>query len=130
MYKAKLWDGDKWNIHSDSYGPSKNEGISAGNKYHEQKYGSKDKDISSDYMKKEERDEKEENKGKDFFEDSGEEKKEQGINEEGIPFKAAKQIFDEGRHEPKKIERQKDDKTIEDAIKKAIEGEKRLIIMD
>jgi len=132
MYKAKLWDEDKWNIHSGSYGSSKyGTQLSEDKKdkaYHEQKYGQKEKDSSSDYAKNEEQKEKEE-KNKDVF-DSEEEKKKQDIKEDEIPAKAAKQIFEEARLETKKTENKKDIKTIEDAIKKAIEEEKKVIMMD
>ena len=132
MYKAKLWDEDKWNIHSSSYGSSKYGNSSPEDKkdiaYHEQKYGQKEKDSSSDYIKKEEGGEKKE-KNNDVF-DLEDEKKEQGIKEEEISVKAAKQVFEETRLDSKKTENKKDIKTIEDAIKKAIEDEKKVIIMD
>ena len=132
MYKAKLWDEDKWNIHSSSYSSSKYGNSSSEDKkdiaYHEQKYGQKEKNTSSDYVKKEELEEREE-KNKDVF-DVEEEKKEQGIKEEEISVKAAKQVFEETRLETKKTENKKDIKTIEDAIKKAIEEEKKVIMMD
>ena len=66
MYKAKLWDEDKWNIH-EGYKSSKYGSLPLSDKkddkaaYHEQKYGS-EKGASSDYMKKEDAKEKEENK--------------------------------------------------------------------
>ena len=117
MYHAKLWDEDKWNIHSQSYSSSKygsvfSEDKKEDKKYHEQKYGQADKEVSSDYMKKDEAKEKED------------------IKEDDIQFKAAKQVFSEQQHEMKKPARKKDINTIEDAIKKAIEEEKKVIVMD
>lgn len=135
MYKAKLWDEDKWNIHegykSSKYGallPSDKKEDKAG--YHEQKYGS-EKGSSSDYMRKEDAKEKEESKKDMLFEELEEEKKgKEEVNEEEIPFKAAKQIFAEHKNEAKKAPDKKDKNTIEDAIKKAIEEEKKVIMMD
>ena len=135
MYKAKLWDEDKWNIHSDSYGSSKYENIfsddrKSDTKYHEQKYGAKEKDVSSDYIRKDEQEE-EENKTKNPFDDSEEEeKKKKELKEEEIPFKAAEQVFSEEQRETKKTDKRKNINTIEDAIKNAIEEEKNVIIMD
>lgn len=121
MYKAKLWDEDKWNIHSSSYASSKygnifSDGKKDDKKYHEQKYGTREKDK------------KDENT---IFSDIEEDKKEeQDIKEDEIPFKAAKQLFSENNYENKKSEQKQDIKTIEDAIKKAIEEEKKVVIMD
>ena len=135
MYKAKLWDEDKWNIHekssysSSKYGSIFSEGKKEDKKYHEQKYGSEGKDVSSDYMRKEDTKEKEEKKDNLFEEE--EQKKEKGeIKEEEIPFKAAKQIFAEHQKEGKKDSGKKDIDSIEEAIKKAIEEEKKVIMMD
>lgn len=118
MYKAKLWDEDKWNIHSQSYGSSKytnlfSEDKKDEKKYHEQKYGAKEKDEEK----------------KEAFDTLEEEKKEsEEIKEDEIPFKAAKQVFEESKHEPKKS--RKDINSIEEAIKKAIEEEKKVVVMD
>ena len=133
MYKIKLWDEDKWNIHSGSYNSSKYSGASHDEKkddgkYHGQKYGQKDKNASSDYMKREDTKEKEENKAEIF--DELEEKKGQEIKEDEIPFKATKQVFNGGKYEAKKAGSKKEIKTIEDAIKKAIEEEKKGVIVD
>ena len=135
MYKAKLSEEDKWNIHSSSYHSSKyaNDLINDkkdDKKYHEQKYGSKEKNASSDYIKKEEQREKEESKNQGIFEYLEEEKKEQEMKEDDIAFKAARQVFNESKYETKQPQEKKDVKTIEDAIKKAIEDEKKVIIMD
>ena len=132
MYKAKLWDEDKWNIHSTSYSNSKytnifSEDKKEDKKYHEQRYGAKEKSVGSDYLRREEHKEKEESKA-DIFENLEEEKNEKVLNEEELPLKAAKQIFNEAKFESKKMEAKKDDKTIDDAIKQAIEQEKKVII--
>lgn len=133
MYKPKIWDEDKLDIHSSSYNSKKYSSSPPGDKkdkeYHEQKYGSKDKNPSSDYMKREEREEKEEKKD-ELFEDVEKEKKEDAnLTEEEIPLKAAKEIFEESKREAKKPAK-KDINSIEDAIKKAIEQEKKVIVMD
>ena len=169
MYKMKLWDEDKWNIHSSTYNSSKyaNTGLDDkkdDKKYHEQKYGSKEKNVGSDYLRKQDEKEKEDKeKNPTLFDELEEEKNEkEEVKEAEIPFKAAKQVFDETRenqrnaselvansltttrfsgprkfnefspekYETKKTEVKKDLKTIEDAIKKAIEEEKNVIVMD
>ena len=137
MYKAKLWDEDKWNIHSSSYNSNKYGNIFAEDKkddkkYHEQKYGTKEKNASSDYVRKEEKNESDEEKSRNSlfegFEDE-KQKDQKELNEEEITFKAAKQIFSEKKYGTKK-EKKKDINSIEDAIKKAIEEEKKVIVMD
>ena len=130
MYKAKLWDEDKWNIHSSSYNSSKDATFSDEKKYNEQKYGLKEKNVSSDYMRRDEQKEKED-KDRDAIFGSMEEKDEkQEIKEDELQFKAAKQIFNENVPGSKKIKEKREINTIEDAIKKAIEEEKKVIIMD
>ena len=136
MYKVKLWDEDKWNIHSSSYNTSKYSNTFSDvkkddKKYNEQKYGQKEKDASSDYIRKQDEKEKEDKGKASIFEDLEEGKKEKPeMNEEEIPFKAAKQVFNESKYETKKTEKRDNISTIEDAIKNAIEGEKKVIIMD
>ncbi|MBI3027338.1 hypothetical protein HYY70_04435 [Candidatus Woesearchaeota archaeon] len=140
MYKMKLWDDDKWNIHSSSYNAAKYSNTISNDKkegknYHEQKYGANEKNPGSDYMKKEESREKEEKNASHAFDELDEEKKEQKAEENDIQndiqFKAARQIFSESKFEIKKEEaRKKNATTIEDAIKKAIEEEKEVIIID
>lgn len=134
-----MWDEDKWNIHSGSYNSSSkyanlaSDGKKDDAKYHEQKYGSKEKDVSSDYMKKDEKNKEDKEKNPSHFDELvDEEKKNDGqkMNEEEITFRAAKQIFSEAKFEPRKEAPKKDEKTIEDAIKKAVEEEKRVIVMD
>ena len=58
------------------------------------------------------------------------EKKQQELKEDEIPFKAAKQVFSESMKKPKKYDKRKDVNSIEEAIKKAIEEGKKVIIMD
>ncbi len=131
MYKAKLWDEDKWNIHSGSYNSSKYHSPldkKEDKQYSEQKYGAKEKNLSSDYMRKEEQ--KEEKEKKESFFDEEEAKKDEPLKEEDIPTKAAKEIFSEKKVEAKKEKPKKDVNSIEDAIKKAIEDEKKVIMMD
>lgn len=131
MYRIKLWDEDKWNIHSGSYGSSKYAASSDDKKYNEQKYGSREKNVSSDYIRKEEQKDKEgKEKDHSIFGEIEEKKKEQKIEDDEIPLKAAKELFNEKRFDAKKPEQKKDAKTIEDAIKKAIEEEKKVIIMN
>ena len=131
MYKTKFWQEEKWDIHSSEYHTSKYEhsGSDHGIGYSEQKYGSKDGDLSSDYLKKNDSAENDEKKER-LFSDLEETSKKEDLKEEDLPFKAAKQVFNESRNEPKKIQPKKDVKTIDDAIKKAIEQEKKVIMMD
>ena len=134
MYKAKLWDEDKWNIHSSSYTSSKYSGGASDKKedkkYNEQKYGSDEKSPSSDYMRNKETKEKDDKKKDDLFEEPEEKSEKKEIKDEEIPFRAANQVFAEHQNELKKPDKKKDINTIEDAIKKAIEEEKKVIIMD
>ena len=135
MYHAKLWDEDKWNIHSSTYNPAKYGSIFKDDKkeekkYHEQKYSPGEKDVSSDYIRPEDHRERDEKKSEDIFDSPDEEKKDLNIREEEIPIKAAKQVFAESIKERNKITKKKDVNSIEEAIKKAIEEEKKLIIMD
>ncbi len=136
MYRAKLWDEDKWDIHSSSYSSSKHGNIFQNEKkddkqYHEQKYGQKENNVSSDYIRRQdETDDKEKESKPSTFDNLEEEKNEEKqISEEEISFKAAKQIFAE-QGQIDKIEPSKDKETIEDAIKKAIEEEKKVIILN
>lgn len=134
MYKAKLWDEDKWNIHSGSYGSSKysfSGGKGDEKAYNEQKYGAKGKNVSSDYMRKEER-AGEEKENANILEDLEEENKAQEIKEEEIQFKAARQVFAESRQNlaDRITAKKREIKTIDEAIKKAIEEEKKVVIMD
>src|SRR3989338_4791200 len=132
MYKAKLWDEDKWDIHA-GYGSSKYGGHSPSHKketgglYNEQKYGSEG-GASSDYMRKEDSKEKDDEKKKDKLAEEVEEKKEKAeMKDEEIPFRAASQIFSERQSDIRKQPQKKDKNTIEDAIKKAVEEEKKVV---
>ena len=127
MYRTKLWDEDKWNIHSSSYNSSKDIAFSDDKKYNEQKYGLKEKNASSDYMRRDEQKEKED---RDAIFDMEEKNEKHEIKDDELQFKAAKQIFNENGFVSKKIKQKKETSTIEDAIKKAIEEEKKVIIID
>ena len=134
MYNIDLWDKEKWNIHSDSYNPSKYGGILSDDKnedkvYREQKYGAREKNISSDYMRSEENKERsEKDKGQIFNELEEDKNEKQSVEEDSLQFKAASQISEENKNT------QKFDKkifaSIEEAIKKAVEEEKKVIIMN
>ena len=137
MYKRhSIWDEDKWDIHSKNYGSSVSGDILSGDKkdainYHEQKYGSSDKESSSDYIRKNDEHEKDEDKSTGVFAELEEEKKEEAqLSEDEIPFKAASQVFSENREKLKSHPKKDAKSTIEDAIKNAIEDEKKVIIMD
>jgi len=136
MYHAKIWDEDKLDIHSQSYGSAKYGSIFSESKkddvkYHEQKYGSGDGNPSSDYMRKHEEEKKDDEKEKGFLEElEDDKKKEDNASEEDIQLKAARQIFAESRQELKRDTRKKELSTIDEAIRKAIEQEKSVIIMD
>ena len=132
MYHAKIWDEDKLNIHSKSYGSSKYGNIFAegmdkheDKRYNEQKYGSKENNASSDYMRKQDEKEKDEKK-QDVFDELEVEKNEKEIKEEELPFRAAKQMFSEKQHEAIKFRQKKDINSIEDAIKKLLKMRNRL----
>ena len=83
-------------------------------------------------MRREDAKEKEDEEKSSIFEELEEKTDKQEMKEDEIQFKAAKQLFDEKRYETKKIkiEKKKNIKTIEEAVKKAIEEEKKVIIMD
>ena len=135
MYRMKLWDEDKWNIHSSSYNSSKYANVPLDEKkddkkYIEQKYGQKEKSASSDYMRREDAKEKEDKEKGSIFEELEEKTDKQEMKEDEIQFKAAKQLFNEKKYETKKTGKMKDINTIEEAVKKAIEEEKKVIIMD
>ena len=134
MYKSKLWDEDKWNIHSEGYNSSKYSNSPKDDvNYHEQKYGD-NKDVSSDYMKKEEQEKKDDKKEKSFLESIDDEKKEQKKDEDDdIKIKAAKLVFDErafAKKDDLKKEKKENLESIDEAIKKAIEDEKKVFVMD
>jgi len=134
MYRAKLWDEDKWNIHA-SHDSSKYSSVVSEKKdieYHEQKYGQQEKDISSDYMKRDNKENKDDEIHSGSALDNLEEEKKESkeITEDEIKVTAAKQVFNETKNEIKKMADKKEVNTIEDAINRAIEGEKKVIIID
>ena len=120
MYHTKLWDEDKWNIHSKSYNAQKYSNVPSEERkehklYHEQKYGVQEKN---------------ENKSSEADFENFEEQKSNEEKEDDIQIKAAKQLFGEGKFKAKKSPEKKAFKTIEEAVKKAIEVEKKVIIME
>ena len=136
MYKVDLWAEDKWNIHSSSYSSSKYDNSFSDDKkddakYHQQGYHDREKNLSSDYLRNES--ERKDNKGdesSDLMDELQDDSKTQELSDENINFKAAREVFNDASHKlPKKIVK-KDTKTIEDAIKKVIEEEKQVIIID
>lgn len=128
MYKTKLWDEDKWDIHSSNsskYNSAKYESVfSDKNKnesgmYHEQKYGAGGSG-SSDYIRNDANKEREE-KAADILDDF-EEKKEIGAKEEQREEKPKPNVSNQLPNEAKDVKKhQPDFSSIEDAIKKAIE---------
>ena len=127
MYKSN-WDTEKL---SHSYKASKyqhehKEGEKE--KYHDAKYGA-DEPGKSDYMRLDQQKKKEDEKKDDFFNQLEDDKKKEQ-KEEDIQFKAAKQIFNEHKDEPAKAQKKKEVNSIEEAIKKAVEDEKKVIILD
>lgn len=95
----------------------------------EEKYGS-EKGPGSEYNSNKGQKEKDEKKGS-FFEEAEEQKKNEEMKEEDIPFRAAKQVFAETMKEQHtKEHKKKSISSIEEAIRKAIEDEKKIIMMD
>ncbi|MBI2646870.1 hypothetical protein HYW99_00145, partial [Candidatus Woesearchaeota archaeon] len=98
MYKVK-WDEDKWNIHSSSYNSSKYGSIFSNEKneevkYHEQRYGSKERSISSDYMRREDSEKERKKEGDSLFEEAEESRNEKNeISEEEMQFEVATQLL-------------------------------------
>ena len=135
MYHAKIWNEDKLDVRA-SYSSSKYGNIFSDDnhkedkQYHEQKYGQSDGNVSSDFMRGKEAKDKDEEKKHDMFEDIDEKQKQPELkDDEDIKFAAAKQVFHEMK-QPGKSQKKKDVNSIEDAIKKAIDSEKKVIIMD
>ena len=132
MYTSKLWDEDKWNIHSSSYSSQKyGSAISEkkeSSEYHHKSYGLKD--SNSDYFRKQNEDNLSK-KQKEQTEES-EEETAQDIKEEDIHFRAARQIFNK-ESIPQKNSTKREFYSIEDAVKqaisKAIKEEKELIVV-
>lgn len=133
MYKTKLWDEDKWDIHSSSYSSAKYGGagraFSDKNKnetgiYHEQKYGAGG-GISSDYIRNDANKEREEKAADilEHFEEKKEIQAKEGQREETPKLKASNQLPNEAKDVK---EHQPAFSSIEDAIKKAIEVEKKM----
>src|SRR3989338_3910341 len=134
-YQRKdMLDEDKWNIHSsgyrqEKYGSGKGE---SSEKYKHEHYGAKkekeDYSAADDYRKKKE----EEDKGPSIEDTVKEDKQKKDAEEEHEVFKiAAKQVAQEFQKEGEKVKtKRKDNKSIEDAINKAVKEEKETIIVD
>jgi len=125
MYKAN-WDTEKLQhgYKSAKYGQEHAEK----EKYHDQKYGSSE-DNKTDYMRLDQQKKKDDEKKEDLLAQLEEGKKEDKKDED-IQFKAARQIFNEHKDEPQKLQGKKNINSIEEAIKKAVEEEKKVIILD
>ncbi len=96
-------------------------------KYNESRYGSDDKSSSQDYSRKDE--ESKMDGKKSGLEESFSEQKKDDIQDDEIPFHAARQVFS-GQKFEQKIARKHSKKSIEDAIRKAIEEERNVVIAD
>ena len=85
---------------------------------------------NSDYVRNKEN--KKDDEKKDSLFEEAEDKKDEKLADEDLPFRAAKQVFNENRKEQQ--EHQKEHKknlsSIEEAIKKAVEDEKKTIMLD
>ena len=86
--------------------------------------------ASSDYVRNKENKDRDEEKKENLFEED--EKKNENTKDEDISFTAARQVFNQNREEQKehREEKKKNISSIEEAIKKAIEDEKKTIILD
>src|SRR3989338_8355947 len=130
-YQRKdMLDEDKWNIHSSGYRQEKygsGKGESSEKHKHEHYRAKKEKEdysAADDYRKKEDEEKKEEEDKGPSIEDT--------VKEEHEVFKiAAKQVAQEFQKEGEKVKtKRKDNKSIEDAINKAVKEEKETIIVD
>ena len=122
MYQPKPWEqNDHAGYGSHSSAKEK--------KYHkEERYGSGN--PGSEYMKTPDSGDKDDKK-ESIFEDTEELKKDEELKEEDIIFKAAKQVFAETQEQRRdKGQKKKSLDSIEEAVKKAIEDEKKVIMMD
>ena len=138
--RHSVWeDEDKWDIHKSDYKESKYRNDSKEEKEqpyrNEQQYGgnkSKEDGLKSDYIRKE--DEKKEEVKKDqlteTIEQEGKYKNNKDVDEDHLQKKAAEEISQEMKEQPKKDERKKNIRTIEDAINKAVKEEKEVFVLD
>lgn len=139
MYK-QMWDMDNWNLNSSSYhsrgyhGQKAAEGsdYKAGEGYNAGKSGD---DISSDYLKKKEKEDKDKKKDREdklakAVEGEIKGKYKKNEEEESIHEKAAKEISREILAYPEKEHKKKNIHSIEDAIMKAIKQHKEMIVLD
>jgi hypothetical protein len=137
--RHNVWeDEDKWDIHKSSYRDEKYHTIKNGEKgqvyKNEEQYGAAKKEeegIKNDYIKKEEEEEKE--KEKDHLVEAIEQEEKYKKNEtDELPLqnKATEEILQEIKDQPRKFEKKRSIKTIEDAINNAIREEKKVIALD
>ncbi|MBS3132021.1 hypothetical protein J4212_06310 [Candidatus Woesearchaeota archaeon] len=142
MYKPNIWDEDKWNIHSSGYGkhdsPSDKAGYHEGGHYSHEK--DKDKYGANDlYSKNEKKDEDEKKKEDDEEtiddavkeEDKKKEEEKKQQEEEDVFKLASKQLTPAMQLEGSKPEKKaRKNKSIEEAISKAVKQEKETVILD
>ena len=140
--RRSVWeDEDKWDIHKTDSGYSKGGGYKATDKEGEQVYKNKeqygankeDEDIKGDYVRKGEKEEKKDEKKDELSETVEQEEKykdNKETDDEQVKIMAAEEISGEIKNQPKKAEKKKNAKTIEDAINKAVEEEKKVRILD
>ena len=124
MYQPKPWEqGEQHAGYGILMGGKKDK------KYHHQDKYDSEKGPGSEYNSNKGSKEKDEKKESLFEEE--EQKKNEEIKEEDIPFRAAKQVFAETMKEQQtKDHKKKNLSSIDEAIKKAIEDEKKIIMMD
>ena len=140
--RKDMLDEDKWNIHSSSYRQEKygsGKGKDESEKYKHEQYGKKEEKegykASEDYRKKEDEEKKAEEENKEpSIEDAVKEKEQKkNIEEEQEVFKiAAEQVKHEFQQDNKKYAQKKgkNNKSIEDAVNKAIKEERETIVID
>lgn len=141
----KIWDDDKWNLHSsDSYASSSKYGSIHNSDedkplgYNESKYGSEKGGPGSVYnsnkgsLDEENKDKKIDEEGTLSSLVSNESKKEEKAKEEDIVVKAANQVFTESKNDAGAVtedKKKESKKSIEEAINKAIKEEKEVIVL-
>lgn len=117
MYQSKSWDDD---THSGGYKSS--------SKYSSNSPEGK-KSIYGQHKNSSEKKNSEYSSQKNMRQMPQKPSQKDTVREEEIPLIAAQQIFNESQNEAK-ISSKKETKTIEEAIKKAIEDEKNVFVMD
>ena len=133
-----MWEEDKWNVHSSGYGSHGSSESGKGADYKHEQYGSKtEKDgykPNEAYHKAEEEKKEEESKEPSIEDAIKEETKVKTEDMEQEAFKtAAQEAFHEFKDDAKTLntkDKKNKNKSIEDAINKAIKQEKETIIVD